>query len=267
VALAVAVFWWVGGHLQHVDDSKKYEASLRQPVQQTNTTTTDANATVTSRSSAATSTGTRATQPSGQKPPVDGWDSRVQWLQDRLGLLGAFLTAAAGLVGALVKLLSSTNLLSFVQSPEKAAEDGTIQAARRQLRRLIRQATLGGNRFVVFVDDIERCKPPRAVDVLDAVNQLLDHDRVIVVLLGDMATVAAAAQLKYKDLVQVYATNAELAPSGTNRNEVFGRLYIQKIVQFQFDLPALSSDAMQDYVASLLKTVRRMGAQDGRSVA
>jgi hypothetical protein len=172
-----------------------------------------------------------------------------------LVLLGTFLTAFAGLVGVFVKVLSSTTLLSFVQSPEKAAEGGSIPAAQQTIGRLIKDATATGTRFFVFIDDIERCKPPRAIDVLDAVSQLLDHPNVVVVLLGDMSAVAAAAQVKYKDLAKIYVPAPDLAALTTSqRQEVFGRLYIQKIVQFQFDLPALSRTRIKEYVAQLLQS-------------
>jgi len=151
-----------------------------------------------------------------------------------------------------------------VESPEKAAEAGAIQAAENQLKNLIKQATYRGNRFVVFVDDIERCTPPRSIDVLDAINQLMDHKNVVVVLLGDMAAVAAAAQLKYKDLAEIYVPNAGIALTGPDRGkEAFGRLYLQKIIQFQFDLPIPGKEKIQDYMRRLAVTRDIKGAASG----
>ena len=254
IVLTLLSSWWVGEHLQHVEERKRYEARLRETYQETQTTTTDASATITSFSNARTATRTQdKPAPAGAPPPVHAEDGALVWLQERTVVLGTFFTAGAGLIGLLVKVLSSTSLLGFVQAPDKAAEAGTIHAARKQIWRLIDQATSEGNRFIVFVDDIERCKPPRAVDVLDAINQLLDHPKVIVVLLGDMAAVAAAAQLKYKDLAEIYVPSADLVPLGLERRkEVFGLLYIQKIVQFQFDLPPLPRRKIQSYVDKLL---------------
>ena len=251
IALALPLFWQVSEHLQHVENRRTYVASLNETYQETRTTTPDG--TETSRAETA-SRKREVPQPAVTAPPgIDAADGPLGWFQTRMGLLGTFLTGFIGLVAVLVRLLSSTSLLNFVQSPEKAAEAGTIAAARTTLKRLIEQATAGGNRFVVFVDDIERCKPPRAIDVLDAVNQLLDHHGVIVVLLGDMAAVAAAVQVKYKDLAEIYVPTADLASLGPDRRkEVFGRLYIQKIVQFQFDLPALPRHKIRAYVTSLL---------------
>src|SRR6266511_2920595 len=45
-------------------------------------------------------------------------------------------------------------------------------------------------RFVIFVDDLERCRPPRAVEVCEVASQLLGHPNVVTVLVADMATIA-----------------------------------------------------------------------------
>jgi hypothetical protein len=80
----------------------------------------------------------------------------------------------------------------------------------------------------------------------------MDHDRVVVVLLGDMSAVAAAAQLKYKDLAEIYVPSAGIALQGPDRGkEAFGRLYLQKIVQFQFDLPIPPKNKIQEYMRQL----------------
>jgi hypothetical protein len=262
IVLTLVGLWQVSEHLTHVEGRQKYDAAVNETYQQTTSRTPDGRPIYTDE----TVTQTRPRTPAPSVPPDLGpADEALKWLQPRLVLLGTFLTAFAGLVGVFVKVLSSTTLLSFVQSPEKAAEGGSIQGAQRTIGRLIKDATATGNRFFVFIDDIERCKPPRAIDVLDAVSQLLDHPNVIVVLLGDMSAVAAAAQVKYKDLAKIYVPAPDLAALSTlQRQEVFGRLYIQKIVQYQFDLPALSRKRIKEYVAQLLEPEDVTTNRDGR---
>jgi KAP family P-loop domain len=57
-------------------------------------------------------------------------------------------------------------------------------------------------RFVVVVEDLERCQLPKALDVCEVVAQLLDHPGVITVLVGDLRVIAASAQVKYKDAAE-----------------------------------------------------------------
>jgi len=88
--------------------------------------------------------------------------------------------------------------------------------------------------------------------VLDAVNQLMNHKNVVVVILGDMSAVAAAAQLKYKDIAEIFVPSGGIALSDPDRGkEAFGRLYLQKIIQFQFDLPVPPTDQIRGYMQRL----------------
>ena len=81
---------------------------------------------------------------------------------------------------------------------------------REQLGKIVRQAT-HHRRLIVFVDDLERCRPPRAVDIREAATQLLGHPQVVTVLVGDMNAIAAAAAIKYADLEGKYMPDGEPA--------------------------------------------------------
>jgi len=244
---------WIGGHLQHMEAAKSQEASSVVVRQTTDGVTLNADGKQTGRILTETASRSREVGPTPTPPAAADWmDRNLAWFESRMVVLGAFLTAVAGAIGIIAKLLTATPLAGFVQEHDKAVESGSIPAAGKQLKRLIHQATSRGNRFIVFVDDIERCKPPRAVDVLDAINQLMDHEHVMIVLLGDMAAVAAAAQLKYKDLAKIYVPNAGIAIAGADSGkEAFGRLYLQKIIQFQFDLPVAPLTVMRKYIEEL----------------
>jgi Cdc6-like AAA superfamily ATPase len=252
VALALALSWWLGSHLQQIEEATNKDGQRQVVI------TRDA-----SGKEVRTETVTRP-EKADTATPLNPVDRLLKTIESRVGVLGAFFAALAGLIGLLLNVIPSRALGGFVESPEKAAEAGAIQAAENQLKNLIKQATYRGNRFVVFVDDIERCTPPRSIDVLDAINQLMDHKNVVVVLLGDMAAVAAAAQLKYKDLAEIYVPNAGIALTGPDRGkEAFGRLYLQKIIQFQFDLPIPGKEKIQDYMRRLAVTRDIKGAASG----
>lgn len=267
VTLTILATAWFVEHLAHVDERRAFDASRTETFQATETILRDAANTVTGRSESQTFPRSRPAVPATTEPGADVPDAVLDWLQSRVVLLGAFLTALAGLAGVaglLTKLVTSTSLAGFIQAPDKAAETGGIQAAQEQVERLIRQATWRGNRFVVFVDDIERCREARSIDVLDAVNQLMNHTGVVIVLLGDMSSVAAAAQLKYKDLAEIFAPSAGVAVTGAERNrEAFGRLYLEKIVQFQFDLPIPPRSRIQEYMGQLAMPQPEGGARGG----
>ena len=76
------------------------------------------------------------------------------------------------------KIFSGTQAIArFINDPKSEAARGSIDSVSRQLGDLIGSATRGNRRFIVFVDDLERCRPPRAVDVCEVVSQPHATDR------------------------------------------------------------------------------------------
>ncbi len=140
---------------------------------------------------------------------------------------------------------------SFVSDPKRAASTASMDEVRKELHELIQEGTPEGSRFVIFVDDLERCRPPRVVEVLEAVNQLVGHERVVTVIIGDIPAMAACADIKYRELAPRYA------PAGEGRADKlglsYGRAYLQKIIQLQFDLPAQTTDRIKALTQDLLE--------------
>jgi hypothetical protein len=137
-------------------------------------------------------------------------------------------------------------ITTFVSSPGSAASAGATADARDQLSRLVRQATPRGSRFVVFVDDLERCRPPRPIEVLEVINQFLGGADVVTVLIADLPAVAACADIKYAALARAsYSPDAEQqAREKTPHQLSYGWHYLQKIVQLRFDLPSYKREHM-----------------------
>jgi hypothetical protein len=171
---------------------------------------------------------------------------------------GAYATALMLVVILLFKSLVgilpvAKSVGEFVRDPQSTANTASMPEVRSQLGKLITQATPRKSKFVIFVDDLDRCRPPRSVDVLEAMNQLLDHPQVIVVMMADMHVVAKCAEIKYKTLEKpVQAGDA--THSGLEFS-AYGWNYIQKIIQLQFDLPVYPIDAIRRMLESLAKRI------------
>jgi KAP family P-loop domain len=178
------------------------------------------------------------------------------------GSLSGKWASAAVLV---IVIISASRLLfgaaqataRFVDSPQSEAAKGSMQSVHDQLADLIRQAASGraslfrrksfpASRLIIFVDDLERCKPPRAVDVCEVANQLLSVAGVVIVIIGDMQAIASSATIKYLP-----------KESGGHRGEIdgppikmmnpfrYGRAYLEKIIQIQFNMPVSRSETLQ----------------------
>ncbi len=184
--------------------------------------------------------------PSPEDSPFEGgvWS----WFLSSLGIL-------AGL-GKLANMFSpvARSLAEFVQNRQKTSNEQSLNEVRSQLRKLIRQGTPDNSRFVIFVDDLERCQPPRPVEVMEVVSQLLAHQDVVTVIVADMPAVAACAEIKYEALAQRYQPSGgtALRTDESSSRQAYGRLYLQKIVQLQFDLPSQATGQIEklikDYV-------------------
>jgi len=106
---------------------------------------------------------------------------------------------------------------------------------RSDLRDLNKVLTDREARALVLIDDLDRCVPERAVEVLQSVHFLLDLDR-IVVCLGVDADVLSAAIRKYY---------GEALP----RSETSGYQYLDKIVQIPFSIPAPSTEEISLFLS------------------
>jgi hypothetical protein len=160
--------------------------------------------------------------------------TEIQNITTALGLqrvagISAFLLIVIMLWTNLASIASTAG--RFIADPAREAAKGSLDYVRNQLGKLVHQATdpgRSGRRLVIFVDDLERCTPPRAVEVCEKAHQLFGHRDVAVVLIADVGLLAASAKIKHA---------AEDQP-------MYGQRYLQKIVQIQFDLPPIRPEVM-----------------------
>jgi len=87
-------------------------------------------------------------------------------------------------------------------------------------------------RLVVFVDDLDRCLPDKAIQVLEAIKLFVDAPDCIFVLGLDQEAIERAVQKRYL-------------------GEVKAHEYLEKIVQVPFILPPIEDEPMRAYVRSL----------------
>jgi hypothetical protein len=94
--------------------------------------------------------------------------------------------------------------------------------------------------IIVFVDDLDRCSPLKAVEVLEAIMLLLSEDESpFYVFLGiDARILVKAIEERYGKV---------LTDAG-----VSGYEYLDKIVQIPFTIPAPADNRLNDYLKALL---------------
>ena len=94
------------------------------------------------------------------------------------------------------------------------------------------------SKVIVFIDDLDRCDPKKAVEVLEAVKLLLELDRFIVFLALDARIITQAIEEHYGNVLK--------------DAEITGYEYLDKIVQIPFSIPNPKSEDLANYLGSLV---------------
>lgn len=121
----------------------------------------------------------------------------------------------------------------------EGALTGSPPRVLRPFQRALRQilGTRPERRLVLFVDDLDRCRPARAVEACETISQLLDHERLVTVVMVDLEALGADAEVVYSDLAQ------RLHPDQQGKG--WGRRFLDKVFQFEFTIPAHRPEALR----------------------
>jgi hypothetical protein len=123
---------------------------------------------------------------------------------------------------------------TFIDDPKAQAATGSMADVAAQFAELVRSATRGRRRLVIFVDDLDRCPPERAVQICETASLLLAVPDAVTVLIGDLAALRSFARHRFS----AADTAGRAAGNGAAQAaEDYGRNYFDKIVQLDFSLP------------------------------
>jgi len=158
-----------------------------------------------------------------------------------------------------------SNLMEFVQSRLDAATYENQLGLMHQVRQDIDELTYslvdgaspeffprGKPRVILYIDDLDRCPPSRVVEVLEAVQLLLNTKLFIVILGLDTRYVTRALEKEYKEILQ-----HEGDPSGLD--------YIEKIIQIPYRVRSIEADNLRKYIEKQMdieKVIKQMKSAD-----
>jgi len=141
-------------------------------------------------------------------------------------------------VGAEVDLASIKEILAEYQQaahPEKAF----LNEFERTLERWIKDTLDQDERMVVFIDDLDRCMPEIALQVLEALKLYLNIEKLIFVLGVDKDVVGRLVVEHYRKLGLVEKKEKEELSDDKDRRlkaEDKARLYLSKMFQLEIEL-------------------------------
>jgi Cdc6-like AAA superfamily ATPase len=158
-------------------------------------------------------------------------------------------------VGGLVKLITDTLANPLGQYVTALAEDsdygrhiGYMTEIRDDLEKLEERLRQDNGRILVVIDDLDRCEPEKAVEVLQAINLLLNFESFIVCLGIDARIITAAVEKHYENLL------GEVGASGYE--------YLEKIVQIPFRIPQPGEEEIKTFISKQMGDPKPSSAED-----
>lgn len=98
-------------------------------------------------------------------------------------------------------------------------------------------------RIIVFVDDIDRCLPRKALEVLESMKLFFDLEGFVFIVGLDQRVIEQAVHLKYP------ATGLDTL--GEAATYITGADYVKKIFQVQFTAPRIDRSQLESFVNSV----------------
>jgi formylglycine-generating enzyme required for sulfatase activity len=99
-------------------------------------------------------------------------------------------------------------------------------------------------RLIVFVDDLDRCLPEKAVEVLEAIKLFVNVPGCVFLLGLDQEVISQGVEIRYKDMMK---SNGEPTPI------INGDRYLEKIIQLPFQIPPIEPEDMGNFVHKLVR--------------
>ncbi len=99
-----------------------------------------------------------------------------------------------------------------------------------EFKKLAAEYVTKDGRLVVFIDDLDRCLPEKALDILEAIKLFLNVPQTVFIIGTDVKVIENGLIQKYGD-----------------KSESLAKNYLDKIIQVPFRIPPLSKDNIVDH--------------------
>ncbi|WP_187365846.1 P-loop NTPase fold protein [Trebonia kvetii] len=167
------------------------------------------------------------------------------------------LKNSRGAVGAIEALATPANATPANATPANA----TPANAPAQAARDIADAH-AIDRIVLYIDDLDRCRPRQVVEVLEAVHLLLALDLFVVVVGVDPRWLLRSLREQYPGLLDA---GTRSVPGGNAHSDATTADYLEKIFNIPFVLPGFPAARLGELVRGMNRPAQRIA--DGAGAA
>ncbi|MGN5734578.1 KAP family P-loop NTPase fold protein [Arthrobacter psychrochitiniphilus] len=149
-----------------------------------------------------------------------------------------------GIAGTVVRaaVATGTDMVSQGQEPDELDGVAVLSSLREEFAAAVKES---GRRLVVFIDDLDRLAPGRAIEVMEAIKVFLDVPDCVFVLAIDFDVVKMGVQEKY----------------GKDVSERKARSFFDKIIQVPFHMPVARYEMTTFFTQGLKRAGIDAGAE------
>jgi hypothetical protein len=159
-----------------------------------------------------------------------------------LGIATLLYTIFKDLAGLVLSPFSA-GISRYLHQPDYAGKIGFIREFQQDFKLVVESVTQNGKwPLAIFVDDLDRCTPDKAAEVIEAINQLLDSEYCVFIIGMDSSVLSRSIQAKYKE-IQPYFDNGDYAS-----RIGLGRHFLEKIIQIDFRVPQPDKSHIADFI-------------------
>jgi hypothetical protein len=167
----------------------------------------------------------------------------------------AIATSTAGLLTSIIARfnwakgkLPDVDVTKYIQQPVYKEKMGYLYEVEQDLRRVLKLLVSQQKPAVIFIDDLDRCAPDTTAEVVEAINLFISGDLpdCYFVIGQDAQMVAAALDSAYKEI-------GEKVQNIDRHHGSLGWYFMEKFVQLQFNIPALTDAQCQNFLKHLFK--------------
>jgi hypothetical protein len=154
-----------------------------------------------------------------------------------------------------------TVMAAFQDRQAREDPSSFYHASFKAMKTAVRDFQGGGvRRVIVYVDDLDRCLPLSALEVLESMKLFFDLDGFIFVVGLDQQVIERSVELKYRSAGEAPSTTNG-ASEATGSTPVDGAAYIKKIFQVSLGLPRITTDQIHEFFDKLVDNADLSPAQ------
>jgi formylglycine-generating enzyme required for sulfatase activity len=181
------------------------------------------------------------------------WQDEGKWSMDvgalakegvRLPIWLAFHLAGLGTVAKDLGLNPQlTQVLEREVREHHLNQLGSMEQFAAEFEKAVRLILGEEGRLIVLVDDLDRCLPEKAVEVLEAIKLFLDVPGTVFILGMDREVIRRGIETHYGALLGGDGDKEEIP--------INGDVYLQKMIQIPFNLPPLDARGREGFIEKL----------------